>query len=71
MDSHYGKTPTAYSILACITKDDPGSFQNFCDEFGYDDEDKASKKIYSAVLREWINISRLFEDCLEDLREIW
>src|SRR6185312_12921531 len=29
------KKPTAYDVLACITKYDPGTFSNFCSDFGY------------------------------------
>ena len=27
--------PTAYDLLTCLTKNDPGTFEDFCVEFGY------------------------------------
>ena len=32
--------PTAYDVLAYLTKYDPGTFENFCGDFGYDTERK-------------------------------
>ena len=29
-----GQTPRAYDILTCLTKYDPGTFENFCSDFG-------------------------------------
>lgn len=31
-------TPTCYDILACLTKYDPGDYEDFCSEFGYETE---------------------------------
>lgn len=70
-DSQEGKAPTAYDVLACITKDDPGTFENFCDEFGYDPESKQSKKTYKAVEKEWQKVQTFFnQEELEELRDI-
>lgn len=68
----YPKTfPTAYDILACITKYDPGEFDDFCGEFGYNEDSRTAEKIYKAVKKEWQNIERLFsENEIEMLREI-
>lgn len=59
-----------YSILASLTKYDPGTFDNFCNDYGYDTDSRRAKKIYKAVKKEWDNVSRVFGDCLDDLREI-
>ena len=32
--------PDEYDIITCITKYDPGSFEDFCSDFGYDTEPK-------------------------------
>jgi len=69
--------PCEYDILACITKNDPESFGDFCAEFGYSefcedcgDINKENYKVYKSVVNEWENINRLFSDCLEELAEI-
>lgn len=63
--------PTAYDVLACLTKYDPGTFEDFCNEFGYDTDSKKAEKTYNAVLNEWQNIQALFSDSeIEELQEI-
>lgn len=68
---HYPVAPNSYSVLACLTKYDPGTFENFCHEFGYDTDSRKALKTYKAVQNEWLNIERLFtESEIELLREI-
>lgn len=55
-------TPSAYSVLACLTKNDPGSLEDFCDEFGYDIDSKKAEKVYLAVCEEFKNVQALFSD---------
>lgn len=70
-----GAKPTAYDLLASLTKNDPGSFQDFCGDFGYSTdtpaERKAAEKAYRAAVREWEKVSRFFTAAeLSDLQEI-
>lgn len=66
-----GVAPSAYDVLACLTKYEPGTFEDFCSEFGYDTDSKRAEKTYNAVRDEYLNVSRLFnEDEMEMLREI-
>ena len=69
--------PTMYDILACLTKTDPGSYSDFCNNFGFDmyDEntgkiEKESNRIYKAVCNEFKNVDRLFSDIIEELYQI-
>jgi hypothetical protein len=63
--------PSEYSVLACLTKCDPGSFEDFCDEFGYDTDGKMADRIYAAVKEEWLNVCRIWNDSeIEELAEI-
>lgn len=65
------KHPSNYDVLACLTKYDPGTFENFCSEFGYDTDSRKAFKTYKAVRREWKNIERLFTpEQIEQLAEI-
>ena len=65
-----GNPPTAYDVLACLTKSDPFNFRMFCDEYGHDDDSRKSMSIFRAVGREWEKVNRLFGDVIEELREI-
>ncbi|OPZ01056.1 MAG: hypothetical protein BWZ11_01885 [Bacteroidetes bacterium ADurb.BinA395] len=63
--------PSEYSILACLTKYDPESFEDFCSEFGYDTDSKKADKVYSGVKEEWLNVCRMWSDSeIEELCEI-
>ena len=64
------KTPTIYDILACITKNDPGSFYDFCADFGYSDDSISAEKTYRSVVEEWREVDRMFHDVLDELQEI-
>lgn len=63
--------PTEYDILACLTKDDPGVFSDFCLEYGYSDDSIKAQNIYFAVQKEWSDLRRIFtNEQLEELAEI-
>lgn len=63
--------PTAYDLLACITKNDPGNFEDFCSEFGYDEDSRKAEKIYNSVVEEWENVEDFFtKEEIEQLQEI-
>jgi hypothetical protein len=66
-----GTPPTAYDILACLTKYDPRRFNDFCDEFGYDNDSIKARDTYEAVRDEWYEVDDFFSDEeLDELREI-
>ena len=67
--------PTAYDILSCLTTYDVGTFNDFCDNFGYNNlklsEYPNIKKIYNSVISEYNDLKKLFtDDELEKLSEI-
>lgn len=65
------KEPTAYSVLACLTKYNPGTFEDFCDEFGYNTDSKKAEKTYNAVRDEYLHIISLFNESeMNQLQEI-
>lgn len=65
------KHPNAYDFLAGITKYDPGTFENFCSDFGYDEDSRSAMRTYQAVKKEWAHIGKMFtEQELEQLQEI-
>ena len=66
-----GIKPTSYDILACLTKSDPESFENFCNEYGYDFDSRTAEKTYNAVKKEWLNVCRIWnEEEIEELQNI-
>jgi len=63
--------PTCYDVLSCITKYDLGSFENFCNEFGYDTDSRKAEKTYKAVVKEYEKVCNFFsEQEIEELQEI-
>lgn len=62
---------TAYDLLACITKHDPGAFDDFCSDFGYDIDSRKAEYVYRAVVAEFRKVEKFFTaDELEALQEI-
>lgn len=64
------RPPSAYDVLACLTKYDPGTFKDFCADFGYSDDSIKALETYREVQEEWAEVKRMFEDCLDELVEI-
>lgn len=65
------KPPTSYDVLACLTKYDVGTLDDFCREFGYDSDSKSAERVYEAVKEEWLNVCRIWNDSeIEELAEI-
>lgn len=68
---HYPTEPTAYDVLSCLTKNDPGTFEDFCSEFGYDNDSISALRTYEGVRDEYLNVAGLFNETeLESLQEI-
>ena len=65
------KRPTAYDVLACLTKYPVDTFEDFCADYGYDEDSRKAYKTYEAVKSEWQNVAMLWNETeLEELREI-
>lgn len=63
--------PNAYDVLACLTKYDPGTFEDFCSEFGYNEDSITAVRAYIAVVKEYKQLERIFAaEELEALQEI-
>jgi len=54
--------PTSYDVLACLQKYEVGTFENFCANFGYNEDSRKGEKIYKAVSKEFANMKKLFSD---------
>lgn len=63
--------PTAYNILACLTKYEPGTLEDFCSEFGYDVDSRKAEKTYFAVQKEYKGVCLIWNaEEREQLAEI-
>jgi len=54
------KKPTEYDILACLTATDPGRHEEFCWNYGYDEDSIHGLELYERVYDEFKNLSRLY-----------
>lgn len=52
--------PTSYDVLACLQKHKVGTFENFCGNFGYDEDSRKAEKIHKAVSKQFANMQKLF-----------
>ena len=69
------RKPSAYDVLACLTKYDPGMFEDFCVDYGYSDQPLSEypkiQGIYAAVVAEYRALRKMFtSDQLDQLSEI-
>lgn len=63
--------PSVYDVLACLQKCDPGTFENFCLDYGYDEDSRTAIRVYLAVQNEYTQLARLFTpEQMEELAEI-
>jgi hypothetical protein len=66
-----GYPPNAYDVLTCLTKYDPGTFENFCGDMGYNEDSIKDRSIYKSVVKEWKKMFLFFtESELTALQEI-
>lgn len=66
-----GTLPTEYDFLACLQKYEVGTFEDFCNEFGYDTDSRSAKKTYKAVKKEFGKVCKIWTDEeIEALQEI-
>lgn len=54
--------PSNYDLLACLTKDGPWTFEEFCADFGYSTDSRKAEKVYKAVVKEYEGLCRVFGD---------
>ena len=63
--------PSFYDILSCLTKYNPGTFKDFCSDYGYDADSRKAEKTYNAVVQEYLALSNMFTpDEMTELAEI-
>lgn len=61
----------AYDVLASLTKYIPGTFHDWCDEYGYDTDSRKAFSIYEDVCEEWNRLSSFFSASeIEEMKDI-
>ena len=64
----------AYSVLACCSSDYycPETVEDFCGEFGYDEDSRKAEKLHKACLKQSKKLQAFFsgEEMVENLMEI-
>ena len=61
----------AYSVLASLTKYNPGMFSDFCLEYDCDEDSRKAFEGYTAVCEEWKKVSSFFSASeIEQLQEV-
>jgi hypothetical protein len=51
---------SAYDVLACLTKSEPGTFDDFCGEYGYSSDSMRAHETWKAVRAEWRKVQGFF-----------
>ncbi len=65
------RTVKPYDVLTCVQKSDPGTFEDFCADFGYDNDSRKAERVYRAVVEEWRKVRSFFTEAeIEALQEI-
>ena len=67
------KKPNNYDILSCVSAEyiDNETFEDFCDEFGYDTDSRTALEIYLECQKQSQNLRRIFtQKQLDKLLEI-
>ena len=64
--------PVAYDVLACLdTYSDGESFEDFCNNFGYDTDSRQAEKTYYAVMKQIEGIKKVLSiEAIEALNNI-
>lgn len=63
------KPPSLYDVLACISKDDPETFEDWCSSFGADPDSRKALDTFLAVQKEASDFRGLCGNDPEMLRE--
>lgn len=66
-----GKAPDDYDILSCLSRETPGSsFKDFCSNYGYDYDSRATARIYKNLLSQYNGIQLVIGNDTED-NQLW
>jgi len=52
--------PSAYSILSCLVSTNPGVFEEWCGEFGYDTDSRKAEKTWRACVEQYLKLDAMY-----------
>lgn len=61
---------TKYGILTALQKYNCFDYDTFCSDYGLEEYNKQSRKVWKLSYREYENVLNLFSDVMDELREI-
>lgn len=62
------RQPSAASVLLCVQTHSPSTFEDFCEEYGYDTDSRNAEKIWRACADQYLALSAMYSpDELEAL----
>ena len=61
---------TKYDILTALQKYNCFDYDTFCSDYGLEEYNKQSRKVWKLSYREYENVLNLFSDVMDELREI-
>lgn len=62
------RQPSAGSVLMCLEYTNPGTFEGFCDEYGYDTDSRKAERTWRACVDQYLALAGMYsEDELEAL----
>lgn len=64
------KAPTAYDVLASLTKIEPETHKEFCEDTGMDEDSRKGLETYLAVQKEYFMVRKIFGSFMNQLQEI-
>ena len=65
------KKPSDYDILSCLEANNPYTFSDFCDNYGYDNDSMSAKNTYDKVVEQYLQLSSMYSsEELEKLNNI-
>ena len=60
-----------YDVVAALQKYEVGSFSDFCDKYGYDEDSRRAERIYLDCTDKYYKLKKMFtEEEMETLREV-
>jgi hypothetical protein len=62
-DAQMRKEPSVYDVLACASSDlhCPQTFEDFCAEYGYDEDSRQAEKTFKLCLAQSERLNRIFD----------
>lgn len=58
----HSNNPSMYDVITALTWYDPYTFEDFCANYGYDEDSRFAERTYKAVKKEWNQLKQMFNE---------